>query len=516
MTKAEKDEPFYTSISDIPNKEEWINIAKDAAENPDDFKKWEKLVKFTEFLPSINLKSKFKIDYDSNKNEKLLVLLVYENLLINFPLLENYWINYANWFYTFNNLTKSILIYEKALNLLPNSLIIWNSFIDLNLKINSNIDNMIKIFEKARKLIGLHYYSFSFYDKYLNFLSNNKLTKQYILLLRYLIEIPQYDYLKYFKKFLSNLESCDLDNLKYLISTSDLKNNYNLIWDDFLNNEKLINFKLELKKKFLDLFITTQYYSWKFYFFESSFSNQFYLPNKNLNRLQLQKWSKYLNYLENLNLKIAIKDKEISRFNFNKLLIESVYNRCLIITGSYSYFYLKFSNYYLNYNELDNAKLVLIKGLYLNPIKNLTIRIRLIDLSILTLNFDNAKFLVLEGLSLLPNNYQLFSKLLEIEHFILSSNVEKLIIDKLNYIINLNNKDLEYQFDYLFIEMLNYHCINLTKMNQIFSKFKFKKSYYYLKAKKMFIKYYDINNKLNEDDQSFKNLEKSNWVCEYF
>jgi pre-mRNA-processing factor 39 len=506
--------PFKIDLSDIPNKDLWLPAAKEAASNPDNFKLWQHLIDLTEYLPSIKLKSKFKINENSPKILKKLVLLVYENLLINFPFLEKYWINYALWFHKFNKLEKSIETFERALNILPNSLIIWNSYIDLRLIINFDNYEMISHFETARISIGYHYYSSLFFDKYLLFLKNNNFEKETHLLLRKIIEIPQHEYLKYFKMFLSLLENSNLKTIKYLISKNDLQNDYGFKWVDLLKAENFDKLKIELKKKFLDIFITIQYMSWKFYNFEEKLSTNYFLPNSNLNRLELTTWKSYIEFVENLNLKLATKEREVFLIKNNTFLIDSIYNRCLTATALYPIFWIKLSNYYLNYNDLESAKKVLLRGIYMNPIQNLKLRLRLIDIYIISIEFDKAKAIIFELLQLLPNNYEIFIKLLEVEHFTLPSNVEKLIINKLNEISKLKNYEIENQFDYLFIEMLNFSSIPLTKLNKIFEQFKYKKSPHYLKGRRMFNKFYNTS---STDDHilKVKNVPIG-WECEYF
>lgn len=514
------------NISGIPNREQWIKAAKAAAEHPDDFKSWDNLIHLTEHLPSLNFKVKYPVNSHSDKIVKQLVLLVYENLLINFPLLEQYWINYANWFYTFNDLTNSIETYERALFILPNSLLLWNSYLDLQLKINSNNDQMLNNFERARIGIGYHYLGSIIFDKYLKFLETNKLVKEYHLLLRKIIEIPQHDYLKYFQKFLHLIQNADLDTIKYIISKNDLQRDFKLTWNDLLKNENFHYLKTELRKKFLDLFITIQYHSWKFYYYEKNLTTHYFIPDQKITRLELQTWRSYLEYVETLNLKIATKEKEISLIKNNNTLIDTLYNRCLIPTASYQFFWIKLSNYYLNYNDVKSAKLVLLKGIYMNPVKNLKLRLRLIDLYVLSTDFDKAKCLIYESLQLLPNDLQLFCKLLEVEHFIHASNVPKLIMNKFSEINKLGNYELECQFDFLFIEMLNYSCISLDKLDQIFQKFSGKKSHYYIKAKQKFYDLYKIAANIDSDfvTDSEKKFDVTlttktipeNWECEYF
>lgn len=499
-------------LSRIPNKDQWVAAAREAAGRPDDFEAWENLVQLTEFLPSLNVKTKYPVSSRSPAVERRLVLLAYENLLVNFPLLEQYWVNYATWFYTFNDLAGAVETFERALLILPQSLLIWNAYLDVQLRINSDNAQMLASFERAREAIGYHYLGSPFFDKYLLFLKNNRLVREYHLVLRKIIEIPQHDYLKYFKTFLNLIEDADLDTIKFLVSKSDLKADFGLTWDDLLRDENLRKLKLELRKKFLDLFITVQYHSWKFYYFEKNLSTHYFVPNEKLSRLELQTWRSYIEYVETLNLKAATKEKELSLIKNNISLIDTLYSRCLIPAASYPFFWIKLSNYYLNYNDLDSAKLVLLKGVYLNPVANLKVRLRLVDLYILSSEFDKARCLVYESLQLLPNNLQLFCKLLEIQHFTQASSVSKLIVNKLTEIPKLKNKELEEQFDWLFVEMLDYSCITVEKLAQIFEMFKDKKSPHYLKAKKMFHETY----KLDGLDPLKTAKIPQGWECVYF
>lgn len=509
---------FEIDLSKVQNIETWISAAKEAASHPDDFKLWKKLIELSDYLTTTSVKAKqSSISTDegtSNELKKQLVLLSYENLLVNFPLLEQYWINYAMWLYSFNDLSKAIKTFERALTIIPNSILIWNAYIDLELEINSNNDEILLHFEKARIAIGYHYYSSLFFDKYLLFLKYNKMEKEFHLLLRKLIEIPQHEYLKYYRMFINLIETASLKTIKYLVTKNELENEYNLKWVDLIDNEAFHKFKSELKKKFSYTFITIQYYSWKFFNYEQNLKTLYFKPNESLSRLELVTWKSYIEYVENLNLKLATKEREHSLIQNNTLLIESIYNRCLTITSSYPIFWIKLANYYLNYNKLESAKKVLLRGIYLNPIQNLKLRMRLVDIYIISLEFDKGKAIIYELLKLLPNNYEAFIKLLEIEHFILPSNVEKLIISKLNEIMKLNNKQLEEQFDYLFVEVLNFSCIPLTKLRKLFEKFKNKNSVSYLKGKKMFDEFYDTT--LHFKSLPTLKVTPSGWDCEYF
>mgnify|MGYP003366123813 FL=1 len=498
-------------ISKVRNKEVWLELAKEVANHPDNFALWEKLINLTAFLPSINLKTKIEINHLAQPSVKQLLLLCYENLLVYFPYLEQYWVNYARWFYRFNELEKSLQTFQRALSILPGSILLWNTYLDLLLKINSDNTEMLNHFEEARMAIGYNYYSFFFYDKYLLFLQQNDMISETHLLLRRILEVPQHEYAKYFKAYMGLIDSADLKTIKYIITKEDLQNDFGMSWSDLFKQENLTSVKTEVRKRIADLYITTQYYAWKFYQYEKNLSTQYYVPNEPLTRLELQTWRSYLEFVENLNLKLVAKEKEVALKKNNSNVIDTLYRRCLIVTGSYHFFWIKYSNYYLNLNDIEKAKDILLQGIYMNPISNLKPRLRLVELYILNLEFDKAKALVMEGLELLPHNLQLFLKLLEVEHFTMPSNVEKMVTAKLAEISKIKNKELENQFDYLFVEMLNYSCITIHKLKKIFDKYKNKDSFYFTKAKKQFEQFYS-----GTSGVASSKILPDGFSCEYF
>ena len=205
-------------MSEIPDK--WSIAAQDIANHSDDFIKWENFIKISE-----------------STNSSKLIILSYENLLVKYPYLEQYWINYARWFFKFNNIAKSIETFKRSLKIIPNSILLWNTYLDLLLKIFPNDENLLPYFETARISIGYHYYSSIFYDKYLKFLNDTNLIHEYYLLLRIIIQVPQHQYLKYFKIYLKLIENADLKSIKYIITSSDLKKLTNFKWVDLLINE---------------------------------------------------------------------------------------------------------------------------------------------------------------------------------------------------------------------------------------------------------------------------------------
>ncbi|TID15790.1 hypothetical protein CANINC_004319 [Pichia inconspicua] len=496
-------------LNEIPNKGLWLEAAKKVAEHPDDDKSWLSFINLTEYLPSIKQKNKIEVNFFSKRAEKQLVILAYENFLINFPFREIQWVQYAQWHFKFSNLNKSIATFERALKILPHSLIIWNSYLDLILETNFDKDDVLYHFERARMMISYHYRSSSFFDKYLKFLKDNSLDKEQHLLLRRIIELPLHEYLKYFQQFLLLIENANLDTIKFLISRKDLETDFNLTWIDLLDEKKFYKLRTDLRKKFTDVFITTQYNAYKFYEFEKRIKIQ-ENQSGNLNRLQLLNWKSYIEYVENLNLKGVNKEKEISLIKNNTLHIDMLYSRCLTVTSSYQYFWIKYANYYLNYNDFEAAEKILLRGIYMNPVTNFKLRLRLIDIYILSRDLAKGKALILELLLLFPDNLQFFCKLVEIEHFLNPQGVEEMIVNKLKEVQGKRNLALEEEFDYLFLELLKYSSISITRISSIFERFKDKKSYFYVKAFTQFNKYYNVKH-YNEATKI-----PEGWLCEYF
>ncbi|CDK26976.1 unnamed protein product [Kuraishia capsulata CBS 1993] len=435
---------------------QWRELLAAVTEDPSDFAKWEKLIELAEGLGN-------GIQLSSSQKDKQLLRSTYENFLVQFPLCEQYWINFAEWCFRLKLTGDATDVYERALKIMPGSVLLWTSYVRFLKLTDLDIDDLRAQFEKARLAIGFHFHSHEFYDEYLQFLKENDMTREYHYLLRVLIEIPLYHYSKYFEEYTRLIETSDMRTIKYIISSEDLAAQ-NLTWPDINRDTKRFKeLRVVLRKRFIDVYITTQFNVYQLWQFEKRLSSFFFTPVE-LKRSEIDAWDAYLEYLENTNLKKGhTKDAVISRINDS--IIEVAYERCLIVTALYPQFWVKYSDYHLNHNRIDKAIDVLKRGTYLNPITNLKMRSRLIDLEVLNNHPEAAKEIAVEWVSLLPNSIEVFLKLLSVESITFDekksgskSNAERdqYLLDLVQFKLDEVKSSGESAFDVLFSELLDF------------------------------------------------------------
>lgn len=473
-------------MSELPAK--WVACAQKVAENPDDFSAWVQLVDATEGLPTTDPRTPKTISKSSPESYRRTVLAVYKNILSQYPYCEQFWVNYANWtFLLDSDVEQTRQIYTKALAWLPKSIVVWNNYLEF---VVNNVLDPVKVIQQmdiARQQIGSHFYAHLIYDRYLSYLKSLEMTKDYIYLLRRILEQPIYHYTKYFQEWFKLIEDADLSTIKLIISREELKQAYNMTYADLLSHnsktdpvtEKFGRLKKNLKHRFSDLFVATQYRVWQIWTFERDIKKPFYVPHKKLSESLLGTWNSYLDYLETDALQAT---------DLNLAMLETVYQRCLIQTPEYPQFWLKYADSKLNRHLIDEAKQVLVEGLYLCD--SWPLRQRLVDLEIISGDASAARDLLTEVLGK-DDSLPVTAKLLQVENVMGHDPVELAEI-KLD----------DDRYDALFGELLGYSDVPLTKLAKLFKKHHSKRSKEYLTALKDFYKYYQ------QDDDAYAKAEK--------
>ncbi|KAG7736137.1 hypothetical protein KL923_005057 [Ogataea haglerorum] len=246
------------NVDDLPK--DWLELSRYLHNNAHDFSAWEQLV-------SVALK--LKQDAVSSR----LVAISYENLLVNFPFCEQYWCNYADYLFRAGRTDEAREIYERGVEVVPMSIVIWTKYLDFVVETVHQYDPVIALFERARTQVGTHFYAHLLYDRYLQFLKAHRRTKEYHYLLRRVIEVPLYHYSKYIRQFFKLIENADLDTIKYLITKEDLKTVYKLSWPDLIgrkDDKVFTDLKKDMRKRYMDLYITTQYNVFQLWPFEEA------------------------------------------------------------------------------------------------------------------------------------------------------------------------------------------------------------------------------------------------------
>lgn len=436
--------------------QEWSRISTELVQNPDDLNLWQLLIKAAES------NTKRGITKSSGFEEIDVLRVSYQKLLQKYPLLYNYWIKFAEWEFHLGDTDRANQVYQSSLKHLSYSCEIWTSY--LNFKINTsngNLDEVLGLFELARRKIGYHFHAYEFYKLYLSFLENYQTETEnfklkYYVLLRIIVEIPLYHYEYFYKKLFDTFAEIGNDEKRanelvpLVVPEKELKN-YKTS-----ENKQLA---LHLKKTFVDAYLTTQFKVYELFNFEKHITRQYY-DTSSISSQQLENWDMYLDFLE-------------LREYPNDYIIFT-YERCLIPTASYARFWTKYSDYYINQGNHLKAAEVLVRGY--NYSGQHSLLLKLVDLQIYLHNFTKARDMILAFIKTNASvPLPIYEKLINIERFLHPGDND--------YIIGLFREIIrETQNEWLFQHLLYYSIPNELKKELLDEFETFKESPIYIDA----------------------------------
>ncbi|KAG0662322.1 hypothetical protein C6P44_002304 [Monosporozyma unispora] len=336
----------YTSII---TDEKFSNLSLTVTKYPKTLFHWETLINFL-----ITRTSPINKTIDPQLYQ--LITSTYENMLYNFPFLENYHIDYALFEYKLSHIKQMNKIFKRALLIFNNrSLLIWIQYLKMCNDLISNNKELFSKYELAENFIGLHYFSGEFWNLYLEQikLRCNDSNKKYIILLRKLLELPIYNSSKYYALWLQQIDQInDLKQLTKFVSKDDLINKLKI--DINFNGRRgpyLIEAKKLLKKFTKELCMVLQFQSLELYsLFESKIQIHYYTSNDHLiDTKEINTWIKYLDFTINLNI------ESLTHLNFQ---------RALISLANYDIIWIKYAQWIIEYKEdFNSAKDILLQGL---------------------------------------------------------------------------------------------------------------------------------------------------------
>lgn len=285
-----------------------------------------------------------------------LIVSTYDNMLFNFPFLENYHIDYALFEYKLSHIKKMFKVFDRALLIFNNrSLLIWNQYLKICNELISDDKKLFEKYETAEKFIGLHYFSGEFWNLYLEQLQLrcNDNNRKYIILLRKILELPIYNFSKYYALWLQQIDQInDLKQLTKFVSKEDLIDKLKI--DIHFNGRRgpyLIEAKKSLKKFTKELFMVIQFQSLEIYsLFESKLQTHYYTSTDHLiDTREIDTWIKYLDFTINLNI------ESLTHLNFERVLIP---------LANYDIIWIKYAQWTIEYKEdFYTAKNILLQGL---------------------------------------------------------------------------------------------------------------------------------------------------------
>lgn len=375
---------------------EWSRISKDLVQDPGNYELWQKLVAAAEHD---NGKG---ITKSSTFTALACLRLSYEDFLKQYPLLFKYWSAYALWEFKLGQVERADEIFRKGLRHLSFLIEFWMCFLRYQIETcTNNINETLDLFEEARSKIGYHFHSFEFYSLYLDFLKGylnetNDFEKRYFILLRMIVEIPTYHYSHFFNLLFESIaqigQNLRPDTINFLIPPAELET---------LKKSSPKQIATHLKKVFTDTYIATQYKVYELFSYEKCLARNYYHFSY-ISQQQLGAWESYIDFLE--------------LRQFPRAHIESVYERCLIVTSDYPKFWQKYTNYHVNKQDYCAAVETLSRGFA--QCGDYELVVRLADTYIALREPMNARDIIV---AYIANNvltpFPVYEKLVNIEHF---------------------------------------------------------------------------------------------------
>lgn len=313
--------------------------------------------------------SDLKVNKTTSPEKLDSVRSIYANFLKIYPLLENYWIRYIDLEFDLSNFDKCNQIYDDAFKYLSYSVNLWVKYLNFKLAyqpvMTHNCLSYLHLFETCRSFIGLSYHSFEFYKLYLDFLQRYSevnpdlnFKKKYQHLLRYVLELPLYNYDYFFRLF------------------QEVEPSFNQV----------------TKKNLVEMYIVTQSKSFKLYDYEKKLVNFYHI--KYISTNELNSWRKYLQFIE---------------LHYPHDHIIQTYERAIIRTSNYDDLYVQYCDYLINLKRFDSAIQLLKRAISLRNYNKSKLIDKLIDLQLYKSNYLVAKSLSINtSLSKLVNLEWLF------------------------------------------------------------------------------------------------------------
>ncbi|KAL6941555.1 hypothetical protein ACO0RG_002689 [Hanseniaspora osmophila] len=346
------------------------------------------------------------LDKTVNASTISLISATYKSMLVHFPYLENYHIDYALFHFRLGGIKQARQIFLNALNTQNNrSLLIWCEYLKFLMKIEANKKTVLKNFEKAEFHVGMHFFASPFWDLYLQFILQNGYSREiYLRVLRKIIEIPQYEFAKYYTQWFEAIENeiKDIKELQKFVNLQSINKKYNINLHDIMNSNirkghLLQDLRLKLLSCFKELYQAIEYQVFEMYqLFELPLTmykktNQcYYIPsNIPLSSKFLTNWLRYLDF--------TIK-------SHNNQLILIVFQRCLNSANiaHLDTIWLKFADWLIQNNSSNGQSdylgaldvLKQSQKFLRSPISNLKIVCKMSDLY-LKLNYSSQSLVEL-------------------------------------------------------------------------------------------------------------------------
>ncbi|AAS50663.2 ABL108Cp [Eremothecium gossypii ATCC 10895] len=287
-----------------------------------------------------------------------LIRYAYESMLLQFPYLENYHVDYALFEFKLGSTAKMHKIFQKALDIFnQRSILLWVEYLKLCNEVVMSDKALFKKYETAERYIGLHFYAGEFWEMYLEQIRQRcKLPHRYVTILRKVIEIPLYDYSVFYSLWLQCIQDVkDLRQLKWFAPCSELWKKLKInVCLTSRRGPELQEAKAQLRKVTKELYMVVQYQVMEIYnLFEGKLVTHTYTsPSTLIPHEEITTWTKYLDYTATLRI------YPLTSLNFQ---------RAATVLAHYDVVWLKWANWHAEREgDYVSAQNVLVKGLQLS------------------------------------------------------------------------------------------------------------------------------------------------------
>ncbi|RCK62420.1 U1 small nuclear ribonucleoprotein component PRP42 [Candida viswanathii] len=347
---------------------QWNKISTELIQDPNNIELWKRLIHASETTDTHNK----PLTKSSSTAQLTLLRTSYESFLRKFPHEATYWTKYALWEFHLGRTSQAIAVFERGVACLPWCIDLWMAYLKFRKETVSNdVDSVLGLFERARKHVGFHFYAREFYEMYLGFLecyatAENGFERKTWVLVRLVLEVPLFDYGVFYKKW--------FDLIEKLAGDEELaRKKLGYVIPEWKGTEGRIEKKVfaELKKRFTDAYISTQFHTYELYNFEKRLVTK----NQAMSAQDMLAWMSYIEYLE-------VKQ-------YPRKFIELVYYRWMYKEPSNEEIWMKLADFYIFHDLFNQARKALSDALkFVN--NDYKVLIKLVDLEIYLKNYQRG------------------------------------------------------------------------------------------------------------------------------
>ncbi|XBW36224.1 hypothetical protein QEN19_001805 [Hanseniaspora menglaensis] len=330
----------------------FVELSRVLEKNPLKLNNWERLI--NHLLE--NYYKNEKLSIGERKDVLPLLRTTYKAMLLIFPYLENYVIEYGNMEFIEGNYKQFHLVYKEGLKKINNrSLLLWVSYLKMIIEeqVCLKLENkfILHKLREAEGYIGRHFHSQSFWTIYLLFLKKTCISnpKLYFDKLKDILKIINYDFAYNFRILFKELDS--VNDMKQLKMFYDIKR---IEPPKLLKpREKLELLKYKIKKVYKEEYkkiekkVMILYNNYELPLTLYKQSNLYYTsPKIPLSPKFVQIWLTYISYA------ISTKDKYYIMLIFQRALLSSSIAHSKVI-------WMEYIKWLISCNDRVSAKEIL-------------------------------------------------------------------------------------------------------------------------------------------------------------